>query len=347
VTHKLHVLPNEKFPYDEFIQDWNGAAVARFIQNAKQTGRPWFLMYNIRWPHRPFRNSDQTEIGVDPQDVDPPDHLPDTPVVRRDWAEYLDAVEQADQFVGAGLRALDESGQANRTLVVFMGDHGPGFQRGKMAVTDFGLRVPLAVMGPGIPGGRTSDALVSEIDLMPTLLELLGLPRSKPTHGGSIAPLLRGASETTPRKYVIGEIHHGAGRRDGGMQERSVYDGRYRLIYREGIGKPRDFNGDLWQWDPWGNRTYDETVLRKDEFPQAHALLRQLHPQKLGGKPPRWELYDVKNDPFELHNLAGSPQHAATLSTLRDTLAEWATDTDDRFITLSRSGTRNNPDPRS
>jgi N-sulfoglucosamine sulfohydrolase len=253
-------------------------------------------------------------------------------MVRQDWAEYLDAIQQADQLVGEGLDALRQSGQLERTIIVFMGDHGPCFQRGKMAVGDFGLHVPLAISGPGIPGGRASDALVSEIDLMPTVLELLGLPCPEPMHGLSFAPLLRGASDKTPRRWVVGELHHGAQRHDDGMQERSIYDGRYRLIYREGAGKPRDLNADMWQWPQWGNRTYDETIRRKGEFPQAYALLRQLHPQALGGSPPEFELYDVQSDPFELRNLAAQPEYRETLDRLRHALADWAQQTGDTFI---------------
>lgn len=343
VTHKLHVLPNEKFPYDEFLGDGGGAAVAGFLANARQTDRSWFLMYNIRWPHRPFRNSDRVKIGVDPAEVAPPGHLPDTPVVRQDWAEYLDAIQQADQLVGEGLDALRQSGQLDRTIIVFMGDHGPCFQRGKMAVGDFGLHVPLAIAGPGIPGDRVSDALVSEIDLMPTLLELLGLACPEPMHGMSFAPLLCGASDETPRRWIVGELHHGAQSHDDGMQERSIYDGRYRLIYREGAGKPRDMNADLWQWPQWGNRTYDETIRCKDEFPRAYALLCELHPQALGGMPPEFELYDVQNDPFELENLAAQPEHRETLERLRQALADWARQTGDTFIDHGRILARLSP----
>jgi N-sulfoglucosamine sulfohydrolase len=116
------------------------------------------------------------------------------------------------------------------------------------------------------------------------------------------------------------------------MQERSIYDGRYRLIYREGAGKPRDLNADLWQWPQWGNRTYDETIRRKGEFPQAYALLRQLHPQALGGSPPEFELYGVQSDPFELRNLAAQPEYRETLDRLRHALADWAQRTGDTFI---------------
>ncbi len=335
VTFKLHVQPNDKFPYDEFIPRASGPAAAQFIRNATRAGKPWFLMYNTRWAHRPYRNSDEVGIGVDPAAVDPPHHLPDTPVVRKDWAEYLDAVQLADGLVGQALAALDASGQAGRTIVVFMGDHGPAFQRGKMAVTDFGLHVPLAVAGPGIPAGRTSDELVSEVDLMPTLLDLLGLPRPSLQQGVSISPLLRGETAHSARKHAVGEISHGAQKRDDGMQERSIYDGRYRLVYREGVDKPRDMNADLWRWQ-WRpsprNRTYAETIRRRNEYPQAYELLRQVFPQKLSGKPPPLELYDRDNDPWELENLAGRAEYAPVVARLRAALAQWATRTDDRYI---------------
>jgi arylsulfatase A-like enzyme len=111
---------------------------------------------------------------------------PDTPVVRKDWAEYLDAIQIADRNVGAGLRALRESGQEDNTYVIFMGDHGPCFQRGKMALYDFGLRVPLAIRGPNVQKGIRSEALVSSVDLMPTILQWAGIqPPSRQDGSGN------------------------------------------------------------------------------------------------------------------------------------------------------------------
>ncbi len=334
-THKLHVLPNKKFPYDEFRREMNARQVAGFIDRAKQQGKPWFLLYNIPAPHRPFRNSDKVEIGVDPDEVKPPAFLPDTPVIRQDWAEYLDYCEVADVSVGEALEGLQLSGETENTIVIFMGDHGPCFQRGKMALNDLGLRVPLAIMGPGLKGGRVSDALVSELDLLPTLLDFLEIEPPKVQHGVSLRGLLEDEPGAMAHDLIFAEIAHQVQQIDDGMQERSVYDGRYHLIYREGTGKPRTVNADLRDWKTWRNRSYAETVKQKDEFPLCFELLSQIDPQRLGGRPPRFELYDTKRDPDEIKNLADDRRYREHLDRLRKALKTWIEETDDGAVSVA------------
>ena len=333
-THKLHVLPNRKFPYDEYRRHMNPQEVVGFTRRAKQQGKPWFLMYNIGAPHRPYRNSDQVEIGVDPAEVKPPAFLPDTPVIRQDWAEYLDYCEVADVSVGEALEGLRLSGQVDNTIVIFMGDHGPCFQRGKMALNDLGLRVPLAIRGPGIVGGRVSDALVSELDLMPTLLDFLGIDPPKIQHGHSLRGILEAKPDAKGHDLIFAEIAHQVQQIDNGMQERSVYDGRFHLIYREGLDKPRTVNADLKHWKPWRNRSYDETVRQKEAFPLGFELLSQIDPQSLGGKPPKFELYDTKNDPDEIRNLADVPAYREHLDRLRAKLKNWIEKTKDGAVSV-------------
>ncbi|RMG04926.1 MAG: DUF229 domain-containing protein [Planctomycetota bacterium] len=326
VTHKLHVLPNEKFPFDVWSKTADYRAATAFFQKAAAQGRPWFLMYNIPQSHRPFRNSDRVPIGVDPAAVDPPDWLPDTPVVRKDWAEYLDAVQRADQAVGEVMRALDESGMRDSTLVIFMGDHGPGFHRAKMALYDSGTHVPLVIAGPGVAAGAC-DALVSELDLMPTILEAAGIAVPGLQHGRSLWPLLQGKKDwEEAREYLAAEIHHQAQMHDRGMIEVAVFNDRYRLIHRSRTDGPRDVNADLRDWKPWGNRSYDEVVARKDEFPWAYELLRQIDPARLGGTLPEWELYDRHEDPFELHNVADEPAYRVVFETMKDYWKQFETD---------------------
>jgi N-sulfoglucosamine sulfohydrolase len=334
VTQKLHVLPNKKFPYDEFRGHMNPQDVVDFTRRARQQGKPWFLLYNIGPPHRPFRDSDKVEIGVDPAAVKPPSFLPDTPVIRQDWAEYLDYCEVADVSVGEALEGLRLSGEEENTIVLFMGDHGPGFHRAKMALNDLGLRVPLAIKVPGIRGGRVSDALVSELDLMPTLLDFLRLAPPKAQHGLSLRPILENRPGAKAHDLIFAEIAHQAQQVDNGMQERSVYDGRYHLIYREGLGKPRTVNADLKNWRVWRNRSYAETVKQKDAFPLGFELLSQIDPQTLGGKPPKFELYNTKNDPDEIHNLAGDPKYRAHLERLRAALKKWIEETSDQAVSV-------------
>ncbi len=359
VSMKLHVAPNEKFPFDEWIRNPekdhcahsgnpNKDLAAEFIKNAQEKGAPWFLMFNVSQPHRPFRDSDKEPIKVDPSEVEVPPVLPDTPVARKDWAEYLDSIQCADSYVGEALAALDETGTSVDTLVVFLGDHGPAFQRGKMTPYDFGLRVPMAIKGPGVRAGAVSDVLVSEIDIMPTVLEYLGLERPDLEHGLSLLPILRGEEDTRGHEYVFGEVHHdrilfpessaGPGVPDDGMQERSVYDGRFHLIYRENLDQPRKVNADLDQWDAWRNRAWDEAVAQKDRFPRQYEIVREQDPTRLGGRPLQFELYDTEADPYEMTNLAESADHRAEFDRLREALRKWAVETEDEWISLAGSG---------
>ena len=365
VSTKLHVVPIHKFPYDEFVvgskitlgQHGGNAdrdRTTQFIRQAQDRDSPWFLCFTISQPHRPFRNSDVEPIAVDPAEVEIPPFLPDTPVVRKDWAEYLDCIECADVFVGETLAALEETGCREDTLVIFVPDHGPAYQRAKMTLYDFGLRVPLAIMGPGIGPGQVVDDLVSQLDLMPTILEWAGIEQPVMQHGQSLWPLLRGETGARGHDHVFAEIHHDyiyfppnvdvgsasamleGGPQDPGMQERSVFDGRYHLIYRENLDQPRDVNSDITEWVTWLNRAWDETVLQQDRFPRQYQMICQQDPMRLGGKPPRLEFYDLATDPHEMADLAHSAEHAAELERLRGVLHAWAEETGDTFITFGK-----------
>ncbi|MEO6785350.1 MAG: sulfatase, partial [Chthoniobacteraceae bacterium] len=207
VTHKLHVAPVEKFPYDEFIPGENGKAVSGFIERATKEGKPWHLFFNVGVSHRPFPDSDKVKIRVNPAEVKLPTFLPDTPVVRQDWAEYLAAVEKADGLVGEALAALRESGQERNTIIVCVGgDHGPAFPHGKMTLYDLGLRVTLSIRAPGMKSGVISDALASELDLAPTLLDLLGLTPFSKSHGLSLKPVLEGKPGAKGHDLIFAEI---------------------------------------------------------------------------------------------------------------------------------------------
>lgn len=333
VTHKLHVAPVEKFPYDEFIQGQDGKAAAGFISRASKTGKPWHLFYNVSVSHRPFPDSDTVKIRVKPGEVTPPAFLPDTPVVRQDWAEYLAAIERADALVGEGLEALRASGQEPNTIVVYMGDHGPCYPHGKMTPYDLGLRVPLVLRVPWLKGGFRSDVLASELDLAPTLLDLLGLDPLPKSHGVTLKPVLEQAAGAKGQAFIFAEISHKGNLPNDGMQERSVCDGRWHLIYRERTDPPwRQVQADSKEWPMWGNRTYAETVRVKDRFPDAYRVLQGLDPQNLGGQVPAVELYDLQADPDELRDRAADPACSAARERLMTALRRWVRDTEDPAV---------------
>lgn len=335
VMGKLHVAPVEKFPYDEFTQVVNGKSAAAFIANAAKAGKPWHLFYNIGVSHRPFPDSDRVKIRVNPAEVKLPAFLPDTPVIRKDWSEYLAAIEAADRFVGEAMTALRESGQEQNTIIVFMGDHGPCFAHGKMTMHDLGLRVPLIIRVPGGASGVVCDAPVSELDLAPTLLDWLGLEPFPKSHGVSLRGILEGNGNARPREFVFAEISDKGPLPNDGMQERSVFDGRWHLIARDKVGtRWRQVQADNKFWKTWGNRSYDETVRVKAQFPEAFRILAELDPQSLGGSVPALELYDLQSDHDEMHNVASDPAHRAELQRLHTALGKWCAETNDASFTL-------------
>jgi N-sulfoglucosamine sulfohydrolase len=330
VTHKLHVIPVEKFPYDEFLKGNGKAVTSGFISRAKAVGKPWHLFCNVPESHRPYPNSDDKPIRVKPDEVRLPPYLPDTPVVRKDWAEYLAGIEEVDAHVHGILEALQESGEAERTIVVFLGDHGPTFARGKMTLYDGGLRTPLIIRTPDGKPGRRDDILVSTVDLAPTLLDLLGLPPLPQSHGHSLAAVLRDPAASSPREFVFAEISNRGPLPNDGIQERSIQDKRWKLIQRWNTAANwRQVNADIIQRKPWGNRTYQETLNTKDRFPEAFRILAEQFPQTLKGKVPELELFDLTNDPFEMKNLATDPSHADQLERLESALLDWRKQTQD------------------
>jgi N-sulfoglucosamine sulfohydrolase len=298
--------------------------------------------------------------------VDVPEFLPDTAVVRQDWAEYLAGIEKVDQVVGVTMETLKSNDSLKDTIQIYMSDHGPTFQHGKMTLYDLGLRVPFMIAGPGIRSGVRSDALASELDWLPTITELItartGRPLELPAnsvaakggesvdsviqtlHGKSFAALVT-EDESDDQQYhghehIFAEISNAGPLPNDGIQERTVFDGRWKLIYRENVEKAwRQVNDDTRSFPTWGNRTYAETIRMKDQYPRQYEILAEMDPQKLHGKVQPWELYDLHNDPDEMHNLINVKQHAAIKGRLIKELSDWIQRTNDvSVVGLSRAG---------
>ncbi len=331
IAGKLHVAPNERFPYHEFLGPDGGRQLVNFAARAATLGRPWFLFHNaIAHTHRPFVDSDTQPIGVDPAAVRLPGFLPDTPVARQDWAEYLDGVERNDAALGRLLAQLEATGEAGRTVVVFMGDHGPAFPRGKMTPYDLALRVPLILRLPGAKP-RETKALVHAIDLLPTVLDVAGIEPLAGLPGRSLVPLVEG-TESAGHEFLFAAV---SGRQFGGpkgMEERTVRDHRYQLIARSLLDEPRFLNDDSIAWKTWRCRIHDEIVARREAHPEPYRILAEHLPATLGGRPPALECYDLETDPDELHDLlAGQPtaEAAAAIARLHAALAAWSQQLDD------------------
>ncbi len=282
---------------------------------------PFFSVFNLVtshqsramvWPRRRFLDKVQSRLKPaeihDPAKAPVPPYYPDTMVVRRTVARFYDCVTAMDKEVGAILDQLEADGLADETIVFFYGDHGTGLPRHKRALLDTGMRVPLLVrfpekyehLAPAEPG-ETVDRLVSFVDFGPTVLSLAGADIPDDTQG---KPFL-GEAAASPREYVYGHRD----RVDEAFDvARSVRSKRYLYIrnYRPDLG----YNQPSW-WP-------DKGVIR-DEIYRLAAPKTMTDPQWHYAAPSRpvEELYDCREDPKNLHNLADSDEHQDVLRRLR------------------------------
>lgn len=330
---KLHVAPESSFQFD-----WRPKVDTRQVEKLAQTAGeflgqpddgPFFLMVNFSDPHWD-RNGGKgpwffkTQVNGVPekpltaQDVQPfpfqgyraPQHL-------ERIAGYFNAIQRLDVGVGRLLAELEASGHAGDTLVLFVGDHGPPFARGKTTCYEAGLRVPYLVRWPGVSGQFASNALVSTVDLLPTILDAAGVEAPSDLQGRSLRPVVSDPASKW-REYLAGEFHsHG---RSPFFPRRAIRDGRYKLIVNLRAGEVTPQTG--MDGDPGWNEP------RAAEFidPPHEAAYERWH------APPRVELYDLQNDPWELRNLAGEASLAAVQARLEQALADWRQQTADPLL---------------
>jgi arylsulfatase A-like enzyme len=281
-----------------------GGKLAAFLDKVPSE-KPWFFWLGFSDPHHVW-NTEGPRGLPDPSRLKLPPHLPDLPGVRSDLARYIAEVEHLDGDVQSVLDTLSRRGQADKTLVVFMGDNGMAFPHGKGALTDPGIHVPLLVRWPGVtPAGGSTRVLISGEDFAPTMLDAAGVAPPKEMSGVSFLKLLRG-EELTGRKYVFAERGPHGG--DGGMKPdvlastfdlaRCVRSDRHKLIYNctpHQAVAPVDSQRDPgWQ-----------EILAK----HAAGTLEERFAKAYFSRPrATYELYDLDADPAELQNLAGNPK---------------------------------------
>jgi arylsulfatase A-like enzyme len=271
---------------------------------------PFFAAFNIGVTHEsglwPPEDGEE-KLTTDPDDIDVPPSLPDTPTVRRSLARQYDNIERADARVGELLRELQADGLAGDTVVVLWSDHGEGRPRAKRWLYDGGIRVPLIVRWPGeIDAHTVSDRLVSMVDLGPTVLSLAGAQIPPHVQG---QPFL--GPDTSEREYVyasrdrVGESYSMA---------RAVRDRRYKYIRNI---DPTSLAG---QWIPYRDR---HPIMRELRRLDDEGKLTGEQAAFLRGRTRREELYDLHEDPHELRNLADGPTHQETLDRMRTALDSW------------------------
>ena len=280
--------------------------VTQFLQEQAQqsAGFPFFLSAGTGEPHRPYQRDEVPRD--DPAEVTPLPYLPDRPGIREDIAGLNALVRVVDQAFGEVFAALKESGLEQNTLVIFTTDHGPAMPRAKGTCYDPGVKTALIMRWPGhLKGGQKYAELLSNVDLPPTLLELICYPIPDNLDGYSFLPLLMGGSYT-PRDHVFLEMTW----HDKYNPMRAIRTNRFKYIRNFGDRPLVYLPSDTW----------------------AGLAGQEMREEYYSSRRPAEELYDLQADPLEQQNIVDNPDYADVLADLRNRVTAWMEATGDRLL---------------
>jgi N-sulfoglucosamine sulfohydrolase len=295
-----------------------------FLTN-KPAGKPFCFWFGSTDPHRLYERGTGVKAGLKIEDVLVPPYLPDAPEVRSDILDYYFEIERFDRDMGAMLKLLEDRGDLDNTLVVITSDNGWPFPRGKATCYDAGTRMPLAVRWAAkMKGGRVVDDFVSHTDLAPTFLEAAGLKAPSEMTGRSLVPLLTsgrsGLVEASRDKVFFGRERHASVRAGNvGYPTRGIRTADFLYLRnfepeRWPAGDPPIY-GDVDQHlDIAGSPSKQAVVEHGDDSARRRLFALAF------GKRLSEELYDLKTDPWQTNNVAGTARYADAQKKLRTQL---------------------------
>ena len=263
---------------------------------------PFFLSVGFFETHREFFPA----VAGDEHYVRPPANLPDTVETRADMAAFTASARSLDRGVGAVLDALDDTGLARNTLVICTTDHGIAFPGAKATMSDRGIGVMLILRGPGgFAGGKASDALVSHIDLFPTICDVLEIGHPDWLQGRSLLPIVTGsAAEVRDAVYAEGTYHAAY------EPQRAIRTPRWKLVRR------------------FGERRLP-VLPNIDDSPSKELWLRHGYAER---EIAPLQLHDLVFDPNEACNAIDRPDLAGVAADLGERLERWMRDTGDPLL---------------
>jgi len=302
--------------------------VADLILSAPKD-KPLCLWFGSHHPHRPYKEGIGKQNGINPDSIRVSPNLPDEDKVRGDMADYYYNVQVFDSQCKEIVDALKQAGRLENTLLVMTGDNGYPFPRAKANIYDEGSHIPLAIMWPGhIKKPFACDGFVNLLELAATFYEAAGVKPDKAVRGRSLVPLLEGKENGSQRSEIFLERERHANVRAGnaGYPSRGVKTKDYIYI--------RNFHSERWpagdpkyasQLAPYGDcdngpaKAY--LVANEKKYPTLFELAFGMRPAE--------ELYDLKKDPAQQHNVATDPAYGGVLDKLRKQLADWMKATGD------------------
>lgn len=331
---KKHILPESALPFDEELApELPGNRDVAFMADearkfiSRSAGKPFLLIVGYSDPHRAQENFGNTRTWprvtratYDPAKVIVPAHLPDLPEVRRDLAQYYESISRLDSGVGLMLDVLRETKHDGDTLVIYLSDNGRAFPGAKTTLYDEGIHLPLIVSSPAqTQRGVRNEAMVSWVDITPTILDWakVAAPGAQPLVGRSILPILE---QPDPPGWDRVFASHNFHEIQQYYPMRALRTREYKYIVN--LAAPLEFPlaGDI-----ASSPTWRAIAARPSVGLGARTLQAFLHR-------PAEELYDLRQDPSEVRNLAADPAHHEVLERMRAAMAKFRAETHDPWL---------------
>lgn len=323
---KEHVAPKSVFSYDylgNYKESMDFDILKTYILNSSEI--PFILVVASNEPHGPYTKGNPENWNL--KDLKLPPHYIDTPIMRKQYRNYLAEIEVLDKQVGEIMNLLDETNNTNNTILVFLSEQGNSFPFAKWTCYNQGLHSGLIVRYPEhIKRGVKTDALVEYVDILPTLLDFVNYKERDDNYfdGQSFYDVLVGDKDNH-KQYAYG-IHTTRGVNSGSDNYgiRSVTDGHFCYIlnltpqneFQCGINKSEEKDNDMFGW----------IGVAKGNSSSAEFAQKQIYRFR---HRPAEELYDLKNDPYSLNNLINNPKYKGIIRQMRIKLKKWMKEQED------------------
>ena len=338
---KYHVAPEKVYHFNQVLEadPRNTVEMADACADVLKSDKPFFLYFCTDDPHRgqPFEpeqwdtpnnfgNKTEGYKGVEtitykPEDVLVPSFLPDTKQTREEIAQYYQSISRIDQGFGKLMKMLQDTGKADNTIVIYISDNGMAFPGAKTTVYEPGIKLPCIIKDPlkNIKGA-TNNAMISWVDLTPTILDMAKIDYKKADfHGKSFNSILE---KTNPKGWDEVYASHTFHEITMYYPMRVVRNKNYKLIWNIAWRLEYPFASDLWASSTW------QSIYRND--------IENFGPRKVQDFLFRaeFELYDLKKDPDELNNLATNKEFKETLESMKTKLKKFQKDTSDPWMIM-------------
>ncbi|WP_380602636.1 sulfatase [Steroidobacter flavus] len=331
---KKHILPESALPFDaELAPEKPGIRDVAFMADearkfiSASAGKPFLMIVGFSDPHRAAENFGNTQdwpsikkVTYDPKKIPLPAHLPDVPEVRKDLADYYESISRLDSGIGLLLDGLQKSGRAADTLVIFLSDNGRPFPGAKTTLYDEGIHLPLIVASPTqTKRAVKNEAMVSWVDITPTILDWAGVPAPKEykLQGRSLLAILE---QSQPTGWDRVFASHGFHEINQYYPMRALRTRQYKYIANLASPLPFPVAGDI-----ASSATWHAIEAKPSLGLGSRSLDAFLHR-------PAEELYDLSKDPNEVRNLANDPAHKEIVQRMRAEMTKFQKETHDPWL---------------